>query len=526
MRLTYLVFWIMFSAILTAGQRVTLFFHAIFTLFSSLPCLERIGASMPAYDFRRPRTATPKSLLRNPYVLTILALLVALSAIWAVQKPGPQTDPERPEDLLPYAHVRPDSGAATEDTRLLQPEPHLTEISGRIRRGEAFSDALRREGVSHAHIFELVSAVRKGVHRAEFNPNIVQVGDRYTLEVDTLGAIHRFEYVKRHALETRFVAGRQNGRLTARKEQVPLNREVVVVSGEIEDMLWKALSATGENPAILSVKMVDIFESMIDFMVDPRRGDRFSLAVEKFLKNGQFVRYGDILAAEYQAAHEQFQAFFYEDPDGASGYYDAKGKSLRGLFLKSPLNFRRISSTYSSRRFHPVLKKYTPHHGIDYAANIGAPVWATADGVVTFIGRKGALGKYMEVRHKNGYKTGYGHLSRFRNGLRKGAHVKQKQVIGYVGVTGRTTGPHLHYNFIALDKRGRYHCIDPARVANRPTGKPVLKRYAAHFSRHRDRLLALLNEETGSVVTALLEVGAGGEASGVTVSAAATLPAE
>jgi len=523
MRLTYLVFWIMFFSILTAGQRVTLFTHAISSLVSSLPCLERIGASMPAYDFRRPRTSTPQAPLRKPYVLTTLALLAVLSAIWAVQKPGSQTDPEMSEEAPPYAYARPDSGAA-DNARLS--ESHLTETSGRICRGEAFSDALKREGVSHTQIFELVSAMRKGVHRAEFNPNIVQVGDRYALEADTLGVIHRFEYVKHHALETRFVAERQNGRLTARKERVPLDREVVVVSGEIEDMLWKALSATGENPAVLSAKMVDIFGSVIDFMVDPRRGDHFSLAVEKFFKDGQFVRYGNILATEYRAAHEHYQAFFYEDPDGESGYYDAEGKSLRGLFLKSPLNFRRISSTYSNRRFHPVLKKYTPHHGIDYAANIGVPVWATADGVVTFIGWKGALGKYVEVRHKNGYKTGYGHLSRFKSGLGKGAHVKQKQVIGYVGVTGRATGPHLHYNFIAQDKRGRYRCIDPARVANRPTGKPVPRRYATHFGQHRDRLWALLDEKTGSVITAFLEVGAGRETSGVTVSAAATLSAE
>ncbi len=187
---------------------------------------------------------------------------------------------------------------------------------------------------------------------------------------------------------------------------MPLDQQVVVVSGQLEDVLWNALRATGENPDVLSDRMVDIFEFYIDFMVDCRRGDRFSLAVEKFFKDGEFVRYGDILTAEYRSARKSYQSFLYADRDGNEGYYSAEGKSLRGLFLKSPLNYRRISSRYSKRRFHPVLRKYTPHHGIDYAASYGTAVWATADGVVTSVGRKGALGNYVEIRHKNGYKTG------------------------------------------------------------------------------------------------------------------------
>jgi murein DD-endopeptidase MepM/ murein hydrolase activator NlpD len=271
------------------------------------------------------------------------------------------------------------------------------------------------------------------------------------------------------------------------------------------------LVSTGESPGALSAKLTDIFEYYIDFMVDCRKGDRFSLIVEKFFKDGAFVRYGDILSAEYRATRKNYQAFRYENRAGDTGYYDADGKSLRGLFLKSPLNYRRISSRYNRRRYHPILKKYTPHHGIDYAADYGTPVWATAGGTVTFIGRKGALGNYIEIRHKNGYKTGYGHLSKFRKGLKKGAYLKQKQTIGYVGATGRATGPHLHYNFFNLAK-GKYRPTNPAGIANRPTGKAVTKAHQVHFQHHRDRLWALLDRTTGSVVTAALAPGSNGEA--------------
>ncbi len=184
------------------------------------------------------------------------------------------------------------------------------------------------------------------------------------------------------------------------------------------------------------------------------------------------------------------------------GYYDSNGKSLRGLFLKSPLHYRRISSGFSSRRFHPILKKYIPHHGIDYASGYGTHVWATAPGTVVFKGRKGALGNYIEIRHRNGYKTGYGHLSKFRRGLKKGSHVNQKEVIGFVGATGRATGPHLHYNFFVRNGKG-YRLSNPASFANRSKARPLSPDLLASFRHQRDRLLVLFDDPTASIVTNL-----------------------
>lgn len=430
-----------------------------------------------------------------------LGILTSVGVIWSTSRStasDPDTEPAEASDTIVETEA-PETEPDLDD----EPEP----IQGRIASRQVFADALMRHGLTHEQVFELVRAIRSGVHRAEFNPDVVQSGDRYTLAVDTSGIVQSFEYVRKGSLETRFLAERQpDGRLKAWKERFPLDREVVVVSGHIDDTLWNALSASGERPDYLSSKMTEIFEYDIDFMVDCRRGDRFTFVVEKFFKDGAFVRYGDyLIAAEYRQERDTYKAFLYETPDGDAAYYDQNGKSLRGLFLKSPLNYRRISSGFNRRRFHPILKKYIPHHGIDYAADYGTKVWATADGVISFIGRKGALGNYVEIKHKNGYVTGYGHLSRFRRGLKKGARVKQKELVGYVGATGRATGPHLHYNFIVTEG-GQRRYVDAATVVNRPTGKPVPISKMDHFRRHRDSLWALLRQVSDGPVTASLNV--------------------
>ena len=359
---------------------------------------------------------------------------------------------------------------------------------------------MNREDVARSQIYELLGAIKKGIPRAEFNPRIVHRGDRYALSIDSLGAIQSFEFIKRGAVETRFAATRKNGDLTAFKERVPLERRVSIVTGEVRSTLWNALHETSEDADVLSGEMAVIFEYEIDFMVDCREGDRFALAMEKLYRDGRFLQYGDILSAHYQSARKNHRAFLFESSDGHVAYYDSNGKSLRGMFLKSPLNYRRISSSYSNRRFHPILKKYLPHHGIDYAAAYGTRVWATAPGTVVYKGWKGALGNYIEIRHRNGYKTGYGHLSKFPRGLKKGTYVRQKQTIGFVGSTGRSTGPHLHYNFYVRNGKG-YHLTNPAIVANRSRSRPLSPDLLASFRQQRDRLLALFDDPKASVVS-------------------------
>ena len=461
---------------------------------------------MPTYDYN---SRPPKPESRKPRRWVFLCMLLGIGGLFGLntgsdseEAPGEtQEVTTAPADSVEIELILP----APPNT---EPEPksQWVEIEGRIQRSENFSEALIREGISRQQIFELVPVLRKNIARTEFNPNLVQSGDQYTIVIDTLGVLHKFEYTKRGDLERRFLAERQNNTLTAWKEEVPLNREVVVISERITDSIWNALVQTDESP-LLIYKLEYIFEAYIDVDNDCYPNDQFAFAIEKlYNETGNFVRYGEILAAQYTSTKNDttYQAFRYTAADDQEDYYDAQGGSLQGLFLRKPLNFTRISSGFNKRRFHPILKKYIPHHGIDYAAPHGTKVWAIADGTVSFVGKRGALGNYVEIKHKNGYKTGYGHLSKFPRRLRAGQKVKQKQTIGYVGATGRATGPHLHFNFYAT-VNGKYKLVKPSANNNRPTGAPLPKQYLPDFTHKRNQFLSLLDRNSGTIVTALIQ---------------------
>jgi murein DD-endopeptidase MepM/ murein hydrolase activator NlpD len=212
--------------------------------------------------------------------------------------------------------------------------------------------------------------------------------------------------------------------------------------------------------------------------------------MEKMYRDGSFLTYGRILAAEYQDRDELHQAFFFPYPDGRGDYYTPKGKSLRKTFLRAPVSYNRISSGYG-RRFHPILRRTHSHRGIDYAAPTGTPVWAPADGTVVSTTRDRTNGRKVVLRHPNGYTTYYLHLSRFARGIRKGKKVRQKQVIGYVGTSGRSTGPHLDYR---MKKGGRW--VNPLKQKF-PPGKPLPEARLAEFSRYQEWLTGDLSTPPG-----------------------------
>jgi murein DD-endopeptidase MepM/ murein hydrolase activator NlpD len=192
---------------------------------------------------------------------------------------------------------------------------------------------------------------------------------------------------------------------------------------------------------------------------------------------------GDVIGTRYVNRDKEYLAFGFRDEDGKMEYYDYDGNSVRRVFLKSPLNFRRISSYFSNRRFHPILKVYRPHLGIDYAAPTGTPIVSIGDGRVAYVGWKGGFGKYVEIRHNNVYTTCYGHLSRYGKGVRKGARVSQGQVIGYVGATGLATGPHLDFR---VKKFGSY--VNPLRIEY-PKGDPIREDAKMEYFAARDVVL-------------------------------------
>jgi len=216
----------------------------------------------------------------------------------------------------------------------------------------------------------------------------------------------------------------------------------------------------------------------VDFIRDLRRGDRFVVVVDEQRIEGEFYRYGTIFAARFTNKDKAMNAVVYPDRDGRLGYYDLDGVPLRKMFLRSPLKFSRVTSRFSNSRFHPVLKRSMPHYGVDYGAPVGTPVHATADGVVTLAGRNGGGGNTVRLRHPNGYETNYLHLSSYGRSVRKGVRVSQGQVIGYVGSTGLSTGPHLDYR---VRHNGRW--INPLTISSPPV-KPLeadrLQRFLGH----------------------------------------------
>jgi murein DD-endopeptidase MepM/ murein hydrolase activator NlpD len=349
-------------------------------------------------------------------------------------------------------------------------------IRGKILRAQPLYNSLLSCGLSPRQIEELITALKP-----IFNFKSVYPGDTYVVSLNPDNTIQKFVY-ERGVLET-YRLERKGGRLVAKKEVHPFMTRLKVVEGEIKekDSLFASIARAGETDT-LTLNFANIFLWDIDFYTDPRPGDRYQILVEKIYVKGKFFKYGRLLWAKYEGKKKEFVAIFYQDPAGRKGYYTPEGKSLKKRFLKSPLKFRRISSYYSHRRYHPVYKIYRPHLGIDYAAPVGTPVKAVADGRIVYAGWKRGFGRYIKIRHINGIYTTYGHLSRFRKGIRRGKYVKQGTVIGYVGQTGVATGPHLDYRVI---KNKRY--INPLSV-NLPAAPPVRRKYLNDFKRWQKEL--------------------------------------
>lgn len=280
----------------------------------------------------------------------------------------------------------------------------------------------------------------------------------------------------------------------ARKTAYQLSRHTVLKSGVIKHSLFGATDAAGV-PDNIAIQMAEIFGGDIDFHRDLRKGDRFSVVYEVALHEGRAVQSGRILAAEFSNNDHVFRAVWY-DRGEHRGYYDDKGKSTKKAFLRSPLEFSRISSGFKMR-FHPVLKKWRAHKGVDYAAPTGTRVKTTANGTVEFSGRQNGYGNIVIIRHNATHSTAYAHLSRMEAGIRKGKRVMQGDVIGRVGSTGWATGPHLHYEFRVNGKQ-----VNPLTIALPPAlplDNKELPRFHAYASPLVSQLGMLANSNLGAL---------------------------
>ena len=329
----------------------------------------------------------------------------------------------------------------------------------RVQRGDTIAELLRRLNVD-----DVAASNFLRTDKAAGSLALLSSSKRVQAETLEDGSLVSLRYLNNSGNQV--VVEKSNDSFAIRTLTAQIEKRVLMRSGEISSTLFGATDAAGISDATAN-QLADIFSGDIDFHRDLRKGDTFSVIYEMNYSNGEPVSTGNILAAEFNNQKHQYRALYYEITPDHGNFYSPDGKSMRKAFLRSPIEFSRVSSGFTNSRFHPVLNKWRAHKGVDYAASIGTKVKSTADGVVSFVGQQGGYGNVVMVTHQGNYVTVYGHLSRFAPGLRRGQRVTQGELIAYTGKTGLATGPHLHYEFKI---NGEHR--DPLRVAL-PDARPI-----------------------------------------------------
>ena len=355
-------------------------------------------------------------------------------------------------------------------------ESPLHTVEGEVRDRSTLFQSLSEKHIPLRWIDLIISTLKPYVNFKKMR------GGTYQFVTDVQGELVKFIY-EVSPTEIYEIEKDSEGYVAQRKRAL-LDRHLAKVVGEVHSSLFEAMEAAGEQDS-LTIAFAEILAWEVDFYKDVREGDRFKVVVEKVYKGDQFIQYGTIHAVEFQRGERIIRGIRYKD-----GYYNEKGISLRRAFLKAPLRFNRISSKFSWARKHPILGGTRPHLWIDYAAPPGTPIWAVAEGTVTFCGWNTGFGNQVILRHMNGYMTYYGHLSGFGSGIRKGARVGQKQIIGYVGSTGLSTGPHLDYR---VAQNGQFR--NPLKEVF-PTGLPIEKGEMEAFHKTKDGMWGLLQGDS------------------------------
>ena len=362
-------------------------------------------------------------------------------------------------------------------------QPLSVVTQGVLLAGEELGPVLRAKGITPVAI-QLVSQEMRPL----FDFRRSQPGDRYRLSQDAIGNVLDFRYATTPEESLHLF---WNGHdFVVRREQAELIPRVERIAGIVETSLYRAIDEQGESPELASA-FADLFAWDLDFTRNVHPGDEFQILYERLYRTDHdgyefYVQPGQILAARFIGSAGEYAAVWYEGEAGRGGYYRRDGTSVQRAFLVAPLRFARITSEYSSSRRHPILKVSRPHHGIDYAAPEGTPLWSVADGTVIFKGRNGGFGNLVKIQHDSGYISYYAHLSGYARGLRVGRRVMQKEVVGYVGHTGLATGSHVCFR---VAKNGHY--VNPMGVAS-PAGKAIGEEQKTDFVLERDLLLGQL----------------------------------
>jgi murein DD-endopeptidase MepM/ murein hydrolase activator NlpD len=342
-------------------------------------------------------------------------------------------------------------------------------VEGTMQDNDTVEHRWKGDGLSPKTVNDVSTALGK-----VFDLRTVRAGHAYTLRFDSEDHLRAVDYRVSPALGYRLA--REGDAWKATKDEKPLEVRSAEIGGVIGSSLWDAIRRTGESTSLVGW-FVDTFAWDLNFYTDSNAGDRFKIIVEKKFLGGRFYKYGRVLAAEYKGRTGTFRAFWFQPTDGTAGsYFTEHGESIVKSLLKTPLKYVRISSNFDRHRFHPILHTERAHLGVDYAAPIGTPVWATAQGRVSYVGPRGGAGNAVIIEHANGMASTYMHLSKFARGLAVGQQVRQKQVIGYVGMTGLATGPHLHFS---VRMNGAF--VDPLKL--KPAREaPIAPKYRQEFA--------------------------------------------
>lgn len=403
--------------------------------------------------------------LFGPALVIAVSAIVALSGKW------------------PWRRIAATSPVQPAQAALAAPVIPVVEVTDTLRRGETVSHIFARNGIP---VFDL-AALRKAL-----DPRRLRAGLIFHFQKTADDSMPDHIMV-RTAPEQRVVFSRVADNWNAEVQPIQWRAEELRIEGTIDNSLYEALDGSLSDDQLnsderqrLAWDLADVYDWQIDFTRDIQPGDRFRVVFERLVSEDGEVRFGRVLASELLTSGKDLTAFRFAGTGEGRAFYDIDGNSLKRAFLRAPLEFRRISSSFTSARYHPILGRVRKHEGTDYAAAPGTPVRAAGDGVVLRAGWAGGYGNLIELRHRNGITTRYGHLRGFASGVHAGARVSQGETIGYVGATGLATGPHLHYEFrvngVARDSR-------KVELGN---GAPIESGDRAAFEQERDRLLHIL----------------------------------
>lgn len=398
---------------------------------------------------------------------------------------SPAGDPGQTENASPDPH-EPEPG---DDTDMIPDDVTEENLKGPfpgvVEPGDT-AGALLQEWIGASEIHGIIEACKNVYPLSK-----IRAGQPFVAHCEDDGTLCRFEYEIDSDKRLIITRAQQDGTYAWLAEMEDIEYEIRLerIEGSINSSLFETMAEVGENPA-LAVRLAEVFAWEINFIRDIHEGDSFRVLVEKRYRDGEFKGYGKMPMAEFTNQGKNFNGFLFIDSFNNPGYFTAGGESLKRAFLKAPLSFTRISSRFNLKRMHPILKTVRPHPAVDYAAPSGTPVKAIGSGVVHFAGQGKGAGNYIVLTHANGYESVYMHLKGFASGLKKGRRVRQGELIGYVGSTGYSTGPHLDFR---MKKNGNF--LNPEKALS-PRDESVPKKNIEAFHRQRDTWMQYMDGRT------------------------------